>query len=317
MSETEDTVSSAPNSERLKVIRIKRKRTDEPLDSIVVELPKKRPNIISGFNALSTDDKPQSDDNIQARKVFRFVSTVAPTEGYAPSKLKNKIEEIREKRKSKIATPVKDSEKIIEHQREQQQQQIREARRKQIKLRRDIKARSNDKPDGFSDFFHLVDLVQVEETSPQKKYASKKTKVSGEEQEDDVLMCNYLPMVREYLDQQQKEKLTEPDDYVYDVYYQDDAPPSDPSELPTTVVRLESFDEELTPENEYDGFESDTDSDDEENRVTDIYPEEDSDAYKDSDQSGEEGVTSGEEEYDFECYDDDDDGDYAYKRYYH
>jgi len=272
-------------TEKLNVIRIKRKRGEEPLNSLLVELPVPKKTYIDAFKDLSTKDKEPVKEE---PKVFCLVGTVSSHD--TPTRLKDKIKEAQQKRKLLLRTSQSADDKVLEH-KETMSKQQKQARTQEIKLVRN----SNKGLAEYSDLFHLVDLVKVEEVDPNKPPAVRPTpkpnvnNKNNFSEANDQLMCNYMPMVREYLNTNNipsttnnKKKTTitgeegeSDDEYVYDVYYADKDTATKDAKDSVVIARIETFDEELTEENEYD--DGDTDSDDEENRVTDIYPEEDED----------------------------------------
>lgn len=67
------------------------------------------------------------------------------------------------------------------------------------------------------DLFQMYEAVKDEEESKQAKLF-----VDDDIEDPDDIMCNFIPMVKEYLTLQDKEEDKE-EDYVYDVYYRDDA----------------------------------------------------------------------------------------------
>eukprot|EP00026_Physarum_polycephalum_P012176 Phypoly_transcript_12455.p1 GENE.Phypoly_transcript_12455~~Phypoly_transcript_12455.p1 ORF type:complete len:371 (+),score=79.64 Phypoly_transcript_12455:35-1114(+) len=342
--------NSTQEQEKLNVIRIKRKRGEEPHDSLLVELPVPKKTLIDTFKDLSTKDT----EAVTAEpKIFCLVGTVSSHD--TPARLKDKIKEAQQKRKLLLRTNLNQSadDKVLEHKDAKSKQQ-KEARKHEVKLVRN----STKGPGEFSELFHLVDLVKVPEATPLKPPtvrptpSSNMTKNNNSNKENtnninnssEQIMCNYMPMVREYLSSttnttpkksqtptktsnnspnihdataktKENEESDGEDDYVYDVYYADDSTSKDRPKESVVVARIETFDEELDEDNEYD--DGDTDSDDEENRVTDIYPDEDEDPEFEAENgsSSEEYSTSSDDEFYREAgYDrsESDDGDNNY-----
>jgi len=224
--------------------------------------------------------------------LFVFAGTVGSTDQIPPSHLKDKINEARERRKEKLKE-VFNSEKIKVQKKQSQQKHFQEARYREIKLHRQgNKSRPNEEEE-IEDFFHLVDLVKSDESSH-----SSKQKKEGETSE---LMCNFMPLVREYLDTHKiKSPQEEEGEFVWDVYYEEDEGILVNEKDQPIVARIETFDEGINDENEYDS-DADTDSEDEENRVTDIYPS-DEDTTPDDSEESDDGYheDSESDDYDYE-----------------
>jgi len=289
------------------VVRIKRKRGDEHFDSLLLELPQTKKTLVDSFKSLSAAEKEKTAPigPPPEPKVFCLVGTV--TSHDTPARLKDKIAEAQQRRKLLRSLPTQ--EQIQDAQREKKKQQVKESRAKEIRLLRD-KSKTVEE---FSDFFHLTDLVKADDDltvpSPSETKdtpsSSSSSAAAHDKTTEDTLLCNYMPMVREYLASQKLSADDDDDDYVYDVYYNDDTVPYDDNDI--VIGRIESFDEELTIDNEYDA--GDTDSDDEENRITDIYPEEeDEDPDADPNENGtssEENKSSSDDEEDEDYYNDD------------
>jgi len=296
----EETREEDTQQQRLNVVRIKRKRSEQPVDSLLLELPSSKKTLLNSFKSLSTQEKEPTAESDSGPKLFCLVGTV--TSHDTPARLKDKINEAQQKRKLMLR-PKSSTEQVQEVHREKHKIQNKEARAKEIKLLRE----GSKQDEGFSALFHLVDLVKADDSvKPKVTPVQSKNKVGDEE-----ITCNYMPMVREYLTSQAESgnvpiDKDDDDDYVYDVYYNDASLRHDNSGE-YAVARIESFDEELTIEHEYD--DGDTDSDDEENRVTDIYPDEDEDPEFEAGYGSSSEEENSNSSDDVDLYDDDGDED--------
>ncbi|KAI8340047.1 hypothetical protein BC941DRAFT_239544 [Chlamydoabsidia padenii] len=108
-------------------------------------------------------------------------------------------------------------------------------------------------------------------------------------------MCNFIPMVKEYLTLNDKVEEPEEDDYVYDVYYCDKSTDKDTVITGPNVGSLMWFDEET----EYMNDDSDSeigDNEDEDSNAEDFYQND----YPDEENSDEDY----EEQYSYEEYSD-------------
>ncbi|KAI8645796.1 hypothetical protein BD408DRAFT_440560 [Parasitella parasitica] len=125
------------------------------------------------------------------------------------------------------------------------------------------------------DLFQMFEAVKDEDTTKQAKLF-----VDDDIEDPDDIMCNFIPMVKEYLTLQEKEE----EDYVYDVYYRDDENTEQNVAL-MNVGSLVWFDEQ----SEYLDDDSDSelgDNVDEDSNAEDYYQndypdEEDSDEFED------------------------------------
>eukprot|EP00741_Cyanophora_paradoxa_P006319 tig00000980_g6126.t1 len=254
------------------VLRIKRKLNDLPLDSILVEEPMQQKR--SALSALATAasglalndaalSADQADEELPAleterartkadagkrflRRIYRRIDTLTSSSSSlleSTDWIQAKVDEIRNRRTRVIPIPGTSSRA------EQQQGNARAARLKSIQGRR-------------------ITSNGAESTA----------RASCER----IMMCNYMPMVREYLaadvettsagllqplkaPSARRSRTAQPvpseetsDEYVYDVYLFDGAEPSDDATSPRGtarydgLVRIETFDEELASCDEYD-----------------------------------------------------------------
>ncbi|KAF9110286.1 hypothetical protein BGX27_006565 [Mortierella sp. AM989] len=262
--------SSGANSDAFTILRIKRKRHEEPLDTLVVQEQMEK---LTGKKQKKIEDSIQQErDNTQAGEVslpkspavFRLATTVNKQSFKDPTQsiqLRDKITHLAETKRprSRMSERIQDLESYAQKNRaeltEKMQKDARSARFRVINQNRAGMANSERPPQVKSsveaeaeaalDVFKMYDAVR--EDLPKSKRRPRQT----DEEESDI-MCNFLPMVREYLSISEKtpepritttasdsgERSTTPlsdrrrfdedsefddseDEYVYDIYYRD------------------------------------------------------------------------------------------------
>ncbi|CAG8580168.1 5792_t:CDS:10 [Acaulospora morrowiae] len=275
------------------IVRLKRKRNAEPLDALVVkqliengiEHKKKRPK-------QQTDDKGKenvSDESKDHEKesvplIFRFAETVDEisfSDSNKKQQLKDRIVKLINRK-----DPVRRKEHEVKKFRDQQIAMFKESARKErykvIDRNRQKSGASlfssDENEDGeevSNELFKMYDAVREEEAS------SRKTLNIINDQDSDI-MCNFIPMIREYLTLEEnadKEDHVESDDeYVYDVYYRDDFMSFDDTNDYHNIAALTWFEEDnhiFMKEATKDEFEySDEEDSNAEDYYTHDYPDE-------------------------------------------
>ncbi|KAI8968976.1 hypothetical protein BDF20DRAFT_137537 [Mycotypha africana] len=157
-----------------------------------------------------------------------------------------------------------------------------------------------------TDLFNMFEAVKDED----KKASKPKVNIMLDDdiEDPDDIMCNFIPMIKEYLTLQDKNQPQEEneDDYVYDVYYKDDAEIlSQQSINSMNVGSLVWFDDESEYIDDSDsnselGDELDEDSNAEDYYQNDYPEEEDSDEFED--------------DYGYEVVSSEDDEDYTFRQ---
>ncbi|KAF9347279.1 hypothetical protein BGX26_001232 [Mortierella sp. AD094] len=262
--------ANGPNNDAFTILRIKRKRYEEPLDTLVVQEQMEK---LAGKKQKKIEDSIQQErDNTQAGQVslpkpppavFRLATTVNKESFKDPTQsiqLRDKITHLAENRRprSRMSERIQDLESFTQKNRakltEKMQKDTRSARFRVINQNRAGMATSDRPPQVKSsveaeaeaalDVFKMYDAVREDEPK------SKKQPSVADAEESDI-MCNFLPMVREYLSISDKtpepritttsessERSTTPlpsrrnfdedsdfddseDEYVYDIYYRD------------------------------------------------------------------------------------------------
>ncbi|KAG0231737.1 hypothetical protein BGX31_005372 [Mortierella sp. GBA43] len=256
-----DPVASKANS-TLTILRIKRKRNEEPLDTLVVQenetsttkKQKKLENDPQRNNAI----KPA--DNTGAKKptaaVFRLATTVNTESFKDPThsiRLREKIAHLTEapRPRSRLSDRhAPEFEDRVQQRREQlvqgKNEEARTARYRVINQNRtglnskeqcppQVKSSVEAEAEAILDVFKMYDAVKEDE--PQVK----EYHLPNPEEPD--IMCNFLPMVREYLSisdktpdpviiepsaerssdatDSKRDNTSDEDEYVYDIYYCD------------------------------------------------------------------------------------------------
>ncbi|KAF9922345.1 hypothetical protein FBU30_007571 [Linnemannia zychae] len=261
------------NDEGLTILRIKRRRNEEPLDTLVVQEQLEK---LAGKKQKKTEDELQREkDNAAAGvmslpkatpAVFRLATTVNkeifkdPTQS---SQLREKITDLAEssrRPRSRLMDrhPVDYDERMQERRvglAEAKKKEVRTARYRVINQKRSgmstpeaknppkVKSSSEVAAEAQLEMFKMYDAVKEDEPKT-------KQRLTQEAEEADI-MCNFLPMVREYLtisdnkvdpkisvdenvsgrlssaSNRSNRKLDEngasdsEDEYVYDIYYRD------------------------------------------------------------------------------------------------
>ncbi|CEP15004.1 hypothetical protein [Parasitella parasitica] len=269
--------------EQLTILRIKRKRTEEPLDALFVHQENEK-------RIKKNNESQKSELSVSATALptlFRLAETVEEKSFLnldEAKKLKDRISRRIQPGTSRPQSPTATEnrkDRLIKEQKEASNKAryrvIHQNRSKADESAPPVVQSSSEK--AAKDLFQMFEAVKDEDT------ASKKANlfVDDDIEDPDDIMCNFIPMVKEYLTLQEKEEEKE-EDYVYDVYYRDDKNIEQSLAL-TNVGSLVWFDEQ----SEYLDDDSDSelgDNVDEDSNAEDYYqndyPEEDdSDEFED------------------------------------
>ncbi|GAM17205.1 hypothetical protein SAMD00019534_003800 [Acytostelium subglobosum LB1] len=280
-------------------LKIKRKIDEEPVAEIIIERPKKRAFLDSfkefSLNCSAPPTTLDANGNIKFEKekekpvvveknLFTLFSSVDEAtlskDDTRKTKIEQRFEDFREK--GKISSP-----KILKAKQENTIKKRNETRYKQIKSNRELLGKEDA---------NVIELERTDESSISVDM------FSGLTAEEEKLICNFRPMLKEHLNTVEKQPK-----YVYDYYYlntEQHADDMDTSAIET--VQLPADDEEY-------GFDDVSDKDesvDSENWYTD-YPEDEEEEASDSSDRDEDNDDYDNQEYyydeedDYEYYDDD------------
>ncbi|KAI8972713.1 hypothetical protein BDB01DRAFT_808947 [Pilobolus umbonatus] len=206
---------SANNSDQLTILRIKRKRIEEPLEALLVQQDKEK-RIKRGIekNELTVSAAVLP-------TLFRLAETVEEKSFSnldEAQKLKDRISR-RIQPGSRPQTPIsveERKEKLVQGQKEAS----RKARYRVVNQNRS-KGNAEAPPvvqsasqKAAKDLFQMYEAVKEDDNKHAKLFMDDDT------EDPDDIMYNFIPMVKEYLTLNEKEE--DDDDYVYDVYYQAD-----------------------------------------------------------------------------------------------
>ncbi|XP_001634983.2 probable RNA polymerase II nuclear localization protein SLC7A6OS [Nematostella vectensis] len=265
------------------ILRVKRKRTDDPVEALVVShiLPSKK---------NKTEEKEAKDKSSAVDQVFTLLGTTADGDRSAAQKI---LKNIKSKPLShaNIKTQKALPEKLQTKLRKEKKKSHQDARFKLVSSNRSSQAdalHSTDEPcstaplavdedssefqsDEVQNFLKVYDVIRDEDIAS-------KDKLTPESKQEDTsaLVCNSVKMVREKLavsnDKNQEYSIADKG-YVYDFYYADDIINKDFGDvLEITGVNddfmLEKMDQEFD-----EVFDDDDDSNDENNWRND-YPDE-------------------------------------------
>ncbi|KAG2181354.1 hypothetical protein INT43_008937, partial [Umbelopsis isabellina] len=211
---------------QLTILRIKRKRNEEPLEALLYIWS----NIYHIWKHMLTQHADEETKSVLP-KLFRLAETVNE------QSFKNVIEARKLKERitrriqpgSRPSTPSLESRK--EQRAEKQQLDAKTARYRVIQQNR----RNKESPAGppqvesasekmSNELFHMFEAVKDNEDN-------KANILLSEDAEDDTVMCNFISMVKEYLTVEERNEAArkfeqnpaeDEEAYVYDVYYRDD-----------------------------------------------------------------------------------------------
>ncbi|XP_042513237.1 RNA-directed DNA methylation 4 isoform X2 [Macadamia integrifolia] len=278
--------SSKPMNEKPVVVRLKRKASQSRVDGLwleITERPVKRP--LLDFGKLSISDSTGKDE-LKTKKIFvQHVETVSNSEAavdilhsFVPetsdtSGFRTKIEERRHtfkqenQKRDRLLSRAKQNHEVLE----------KNARFEQIwKSRKENKETVLD--DSLREICHLYDVVRVETDEEASIEAEERVDTSLE---DNTILCNYLPLIREFLPNAaaeiesdiqayMSEQGASTDGYVYDLYTVNDNP--DATDVSDAYPLVQVDDDDFYDGQSHSEYESD-DSNAEDNPLNE-YPDE-------------------------------------------
>ncbi|KAI9490672.1 hypothetical protein BDB00DRAFT_836856 [Zychaea mexicana] len=218
-------METPPAKQSLTLLRIKRKRTEEPLEALLLQTQEdnkrlRKDSLKEGAGSLKVSAT-------SLPTIFRLAETVEEkslkniTEA---QKLKERITR-RVQPGSRPRTP-ETLEERKDRLAQQKQSNVRQARYRVINQNRD--QRRSDQPpavkNAADELLQMYEAVREDnEHAAASRSPSSKAKLFADtdDEEDDDIMCNFIPMVKEYLTLNERVREAE-DEYVYDVYYRDD-----------------------------------------------------------------------------------------------
>ncbi|KAJ1986999.1 hypothetical protein H4R33_003068 [Dimargaris cristalligena] len=231
----------------MSILRVKRKRTDEPLDALMVAQASRLAE-----KKIKPDDESSASSSIP--KIFRFAETVdlkafedmektqllsaATTERTAPKEKAEDVvdrEEKMERRRNQLALDKLNESKCARF-------RVISKNRYSALVPKEEK-KFPDRPE-TRDLFDVIDAVKEDD----------KPRVSTKSKRDDDITCNLIPMIEEYLNVEKKN-----DDYVYDVYYIDDPEEHELAQTPLNYGSLfwngdgEDYDNLASDSDEFEG----------------------------------------------------------------
>uniref|UniRef100_G1Q0A6 Probable RNA polymerase II nuclear localization protein SLC7A6OS n=1 Tax=Myotis lucifugus TaxID=59463 RepID=G1Q0A6_MYOLU len=267
---------------RSAVLRVKRKRSEEPAEALVLACKRLRTDAVE---SAVQKTPPEGLEKAAEKNVFHMVATVCSQE--------DPVQPLLRALPGPRATPQRIRHKLRTSTRKVQQEgryRVVSSRRPSGLLSDDLEsedARENPEADREAGF-QLMDLVH-EEGDPEAAAAAAAS--SCKVSDPDVTLCNAVELLRERLTISEdgpsvRHREEQKDDYVYDIYYSETAPPgwtenilsvqpfSQEWELVHDGKQLEDLDEE-----------EDEDNENSENNWRNEYPEEES-SDGDEDSSG-------------------------------
>ena len=297
--------------DRSVVLRIKRKRTEDPLDALLVAQVLKKPYIARNEDCEKDatyfkNNESTSTDTVE--RVFKFVGSVPQGDETKRKDLLTKIKQSinhEDLAKSHIQTQQAFQDRL----RKQKKLLNQEARFKVISSNRENEHGSTSQPESKGDLtkvdaasggaaddvdlevqrlLSVYDLVKDQESMSEKRREERKSRKAQQAADVNAILCNSVKMIREKLavtDDSSKErteqKKSEANGYVYDFYYAND----NLGQL-GDIVEVLPFDADLVHESLDEDFgeiyDDEDDSNDEGNWRND-YPDED-DQWSDSSQ---------------------------------
>ncbi|XP_072998238.1 RNA-directed DNA methylation 4 isoform X1 [Typha latifolia] len=313
-------------SEKPIVVRVKRKSSQAPLDAFWLEInerPYKRPLLDVQNLSISNSTSAKVPDEAGKKKLLvQHIETIGHSEtvtdvlhsilqldGTGLKELKRKI--VVRKRSFKQVNRKQDQLRSVA--REKLGDLAKSARFEQIwKRRRGVKDAADD---SLRAICHLYDVVRVDNDE-------KPGKVQQQEDssfEDDAILCNYLPLIREFLPDAAAEiesnMLAYPsreDNYVYDLYTLGDCADTIMEEARTDYPLVQVDDDDDFYDGPLDSEYETDDSNAEDNPMND-YPDEDSFEEGDDDKDSFDDVESQDLEYEKEVIDVDDEEDWRWQ----
>ncbi|KAJ3272484.1 hypothetical protein HK104_004473 [Borealophlyctis nickersoniae] len=186
------------------ILRLKRKRQEEPVDALVVNGHKP-----SEKKARKGEAETGTGTAVAVPTMFRLAETVPSRDFENPARLRETITRLRNMPQENFKMLGSPAQPVSERRHANVQNKLREskaARYKLVNARRQIpEAYDEDSP------FHFLDIEQYGE--PNKSKSGSDAKRSRE----DEVLSDLMPMIREYLKVTEGKDIVE-DEYVYDIY---------------------------------------------------------------------------------------------------
>ncbi|XP_058110550.1 RNA-directed DNA methylation 4 [Magnolia sinica] len=220
--------SSDSKDEKPVVVRVKRKSSQEPLDAFWLEIserPLKRPFL--DFQNLSISDSSAIKEELKTKKLLvqhlETVSSSEATKDILQSVRPNSgdVKEFRMKLEERRHRFKQDNrhDQLRSTARQKHEDLVKSARFEQIWKRR--KGNKGAVPDdSLHEFCHLYDVVRVDVGEERSSNVQETSHL-----DDNAILCNYLPLIREFLPAAASEIESdmasyrcEQDGYVYDLY---------------------------------------------------------------------------------------------------
>ncbi|OBZ89389.1 putative RNA polymerase II nuclear localization protein SLC7A6OS [Choanephora cucurbitarum] len=269
-------------SEQLTILRIKRKRTEEPLEALLIHQENEK-----RVKKNNDQDKSKLTVSITALpSIFRLAETVEQKSFSnldEAKKLRDRISRRIQPGTSRPQTPVSVEERknrLVKDQKEASMRAryrvVMENRSKASEDAPPVVQSSSEK--AAKDLFNMYEAVKDDKSSKQANLF-----MDDDIEDPDDIMCNFIPMVKEYLTLQDKEtERQEEEDYVYDVYYRDDDQRVNTSNIGSLIWFDETQSEYVDDDSDSElGDELDEDSNAEDYYQNDYPEEEASDEYED------------------------------------
>uniref|UniRef100_A0A673UGD2 Probable RNA polymerase II nuclear localization protein SLC7A6OS n=2 Tax=Suricata suricatta TaxID=37032 RepID=A0A673UGD2_SURSU len=286
----ESSVTAGMEAGRTAVLRVKRKRSAEPVEALVLSCKRLRSGAVE-----SAAHPPEDVERGLENNVFQLVATVRSQEEPVQALVRAALR------------PSRGSQQRIRRElRASAQESRQEGRYRVISSRRSsgIPSGSPESEDALGNpkatedaSFQLFDLVHEEGDA--ETAAAAAAAVSSKTSDPEVILCNSIELIRERLavsedgpriGHQEEQK----DDYVYDIYYLEMATPG----WIENILSVQPYSQEWELVNDDQQPEDIYEDDDDENSESNWrneYPEEDSDGDEDSRDSDEYGSFSEEE----------------------
>eukprot|EP00249_Psilotum_nudum_P023710 c28959_g1_i1 orf=534-1700(+) len=301
------------------VVRIKRKRMHAPVESVWLEVtdrPAKRQEL--SLARLSLDDNTgvgAVPEVKTTRMLFHHLETFTSLGVKEASQVNSILKKARDRRsmqerwkewRQNLKINMVKQGLLLATAREAHQSVSGAARFEQVwRRRRGFEKEYKD--DTMCELFHLYDVVRVDneeevaESSSRRQQAKREVEVS-----EGQILCNYLPLLREYLPSAASEieedlssQRDDEDGYVYDVYaLEEGATECEGDKTDYPIIQVKDDDDFYwgdSGESEYDSEDSNC-----ENNPQNEYPEEESEFESESD-IGNNGTNVAEEEGDWDA----------------
>eukprot|EP01112_Ceratiomyxa_fruticulosa_P001982 TRINITY_DN12122_c0_g1_i1.p1 TRINITY_DN12122_c0_g1~~TRINITY_DN12122_c0_g1_i1.p1 ORF type:complete len:420 (-),score=132.52 TRINITY_DN12122_c0_g1_i1:92-1249(-) len=216
-------MSENEEGNKLSLIRVKRKIGDLPPDSLLVNIPTKKPSILQSFQSLSTaephvesnpptisndieNNNNNNNDSNKRHRLYRLVDTITPDllHVFNPDQLKHKIDSLKQESETGESPSESHAQSQSQTQPPTQPHRILKAHRyKQVKIDvPELKTKLNE----HSSTFEILDVIKFE--TPERKLPSVKrtgshapppTPIPSSSELTEEVLNSFYPMVKEYL----------------------------------------------------------------------------------------------------------------------